>query len=189
MKSRLLDELAWFAYCALFQLEKINVEVNMAYGRFEAQLGRKVFMFTRKMVLPVCWIFFVLIFGLVGGCSKSSDEKAKSDASPKSSSSQHELSSAMTKAKNIFQIRCVTCHGQTGKGDGPAGRALKPRPRSFGDPTWQKEVSDAHIEKIIEQGGAAVGMSPLMPPNPDLVNQPDVVKALRLIVRDFGPKS
>jgi hypothetical protein len=78
------------------------------------------------------------------------------------------------------------CHGPTGKGDGPAGAALSPKPRDLGDPAWQKSVTDEHIEKIILNGGPAVGKSPLMPANPDLSSKPDVIKALRAMVRGFG---
>jgi mono/diheme cytochrome c family protein len=93
---------------------------------------------------------------------------------------------AVQEANKIYQTRCVMCHGADGKGDGPAAAALSPRPRSLGDPGWQQSVDDAHIEKILLSGGAAVGKSPLMPPNPDLSGKPDVLRALRQLVRDFG---
>ncbi|HVM96014.1 MAG TPA: cytochrome c [Candidatus Acidoferrales bacterium] len=95
---------------------------------------------------------------------------------------------AMTEAKDIFANRCATCHGPAGKGDGPAGAALNPKPRDYGDAAWQKSVTDDQIEKIILEGGPAVGKSPLMPPNPDLASKPQVVKGLRSIVRGFGEK-
>lgn len=88
-------------------------------------------------------------------------------------------------ADEIFSQRCVTCHGPRGAGDGPAAAALNPKPRAFGDPNWQKSVTDEHIEKVIAQGGPAVGKSPLMPPNPDLAGKP-VIQALRAKVRSFG---
>ena len=89
-------------------------------------------------------------------------------------------------ARAIFAERCVTCHGTEGKGDGPAGKMLDPKPRSFADAEWQKKTTDEHLRKVIVGGGAAVGMSPLMTPNPDLANQPDVVNGLILIVRKQG---
>ncbi|MBI3784416.1 MAG: c-type cytochrome [Deltaproteobacteria bacterium] len=95
---------------------------------------------------------------------------------------------AMTEAKDIFANRCSTCHGPGGKGDGPAGAALNPKPRDYSDAAWQKTVTDDQIEKIILEGGPAVGKSPLMPPNPDLTAKPQVVKGLRSIVRSFGEK-
>lgn len=93
---------------------------------------------------------------------------------------------ATQEAQEIFKSRCVTCHGAAGKGDGPASAALTPKPRDLGDAGWQKSVTDAHIEKIILSGGPAVGLSPLMPGNPDLAAKPDVIKALRAMVRGLG---
>ncbi|MFO0723060.1 MAG: cytochrome c [Myxococcota bacterium] len=92
----------------------------------------------------------------------------------------------VAEAAEIFKTRCSTCHGMEGKGDGPASAALNPKPRQFGDKEWQKSVTDEHIEKIIIAGGAAVGKSPLMPPNPDLEGKKDVVAALRAAVRKYG---
>jgi len=95
---------------------------------------------------------------------------------------------AAAEAKEIFSTRCSTCHGPQGKGDGPAGAALNPKPRNLGDAAWQKSVTDDHIEKIIVGGGTAVGKSAMMPPNPDLASKPDVVKALTAQIRGFGGK-
>ena len=33
--------------------------------------------------------------------------------------------------KPIFEKNCVMCHGASGKGDGPAGKMLKPPPGDF----------------------------------------------------------
>lgn len=94
----------------------------------------------------------------------------------------------MKKATEIYTQRCATCHGATGVGDGPAAAALNPKPRNFKDPAWQKSVTDEHIEKIIAQGGPAVGKSPLMPPNPDLANDKAVLAGLRQYIRDLPKK-
>ena len=90
---------------------------------------------------------------------------------------------AQSEARTIFQTRCSPCHGAEGKGDGATARGLNPQPRNFQDPAWQTKVSDTDIERIIELGGAAVGRSPLMPPNPDLTAKPEVIKALRAQIR------
>jgi len=94
--------------------------------------------------------------------------------------------SAAAEATQIFAQRCVTCHGAAGAGDGPASAGLTPRPRNLQDPEWQKAVSDEHIEQIIQYGGAAVGRSPMMPGNPDLMSKPEVVAALRQHVRELA---
>jgi mono/diheme cytochrome c family protein len=93
---------------------------------------------------------------------------------------------AELEAKQIFETRCVTCHGPLGAGDGPASAGLTPPPRNFQDPAWQASVTDAHIEQIVQYGGAAVGRSPAMPANPDLMAKPEVVAALRVHVRELA---
>ena len=92
---------------------------------------------------------------------------------------------AKQKAAEIFSTRCFTCHGEKGAGDGPGSAGLTPPPRNFQDPTWQASVTDEHLTKIIEYGGFAVGKSPAMPGNPDLVSQPEVVNALVALIRSL----
>jgi mono/diheme cytochrome c family protein len=99
---------------------------------------------------------------------------------------QPEMSpSAVAEAEQIFAARCTPCHGASGAGDGPASSGLTPRPRNFHDEDWQTSVSDEHLERIIQYGGAAVGRSPAMPANPDLTSKPEVVAALRAHIRDL----
>jgi mono/diheme cytochrome c family protein len=93
-----------------------------------------------------------------------------------------------TEAKQIFETRCYTCHGMTGMGDGPGSAGLTPKPRNFHDPAWQESVTDDHINKIILYGGSAVGRSPMMPGNPDLIAKSEVVAALVKHVRSLGQK-
>jgi mono/diheme cytochrome c family protein len=91
---------------------------------------------------------------------------------------------SQAQAKEVFSQRCVMCHGDQGKGDGPGGAVLDPKPRNFHDEKWQKSVTDAQIKKAILNGGAAVGKSPLMIANPDI--QPAVADALVKMIRQFG---
>jgi uncharacterized membrane protein len=92
---------------------------------------------------------------------------------------------AAARAKTIYNDRCVICHGPTGGGDGPTGVALTPRPRNFTDAAWQASKTDEAIGKTIVGGGAAVGLSPMMPPNPDLERKPEVLAELVKLVRGF----
>lgn len=95
-------------------------------------------------------------------------------------------SAAAEEAKNIFQMRCVICHGQAGKGDGPGAASLDPRPRDYSDKAWQASVTDEDLKKVIVQGGAALELSPIMPPNPDLGQKPEVLDALIALIRSFA---
>jgi mono/diheme cytochrome c family protein len=91
-------------------------------------------------------------------------------------------------AKKIFEQRCVLCHGAKGLGDGQAAAGLNPKPRNYTDQAWQASVTDEHLDKVILEGGPAVGLSAAMPPNADLADKPEVIAGLRRIVRSFGVK-
>jgi mono/diheme cytochrome c family protein len=93
---------------------------------------------------------------------------------------------AEAEAATIFGTRCAACHGADGKGDGVAAAALNPKPRAYSDKAWQASVDDNHIARVIVEGGAAVGKSPMMAPNPDLKDKPDVVKALVAKIRSYN---
>ncbi len=55
--------------------------------------------------------------------------------------------------KAIYDKNCVACHGASGKGDGPAGKVMKPPPQDFA--TALKPMADADIAKLVKEGGQA----------------------------------
>ncbi len=61
-----------------------------------------------------------------------------------------------------FEQFCAACHGVNGKADGPGAVAMNPKPRNLTDVAWQDKVDDAHIHKVIKEGGASVGLSSTM---------------------------
>ncbi|MDB4958347.1 MAG: hypothetical protein JWO36_5916 [Myxococcales bacterium] len=88
----------------------------------------------------------------------------------------------------MFATVCATCHGSDGTGTGPAAENLNPKPRNYTDPAWQASVTDDDLRKTILLGGQGVGKSPMMPGNPQLKDQPEVLDGLVQIVRGFGRK-
>ncbi len=77
--------------------------------------------------------------------------------------------------KATFELNCVSCHGVSGKGDGPVGAVLQPPPRDFSQGDFKfdtdgdgKPGTDADLKAVIAQGAAAFGGSPLMAPWPTL---------------------
>jgi mono/diheme cytochrome c family protein len=141
-----------------------------------------------------------LAAGLALACGPGSDETSPSAAEPTgepaaqpappaqmapAAAAGAAADAARAEAEQIFATRCFTCHGVSGAGNGPASAGLTPPPRNFQDPAWQDSVSDEHIRQIIQYGGAAVGKSPAMPANPDLMSKPEVVDALRRHIRNL----
>lgn len=137
--------------------------------------------------IPTFVLAVAFAMAIAAGCGKSGGE----GGAPAASASAGAAGAAPTaqekkEAEQIFESRCVTCHGKLGHGDGPGSAALDPKPRNFGDKSWQDSVTNEHIEKIIVFGGAAVGKSPTMPGNPDLSSKAGVVTALRQHIRKLG---
>lgn len=146
-------------------------------------------------IKTVSSLVVLLAVAMVWGCSSddSAGGKAKAGKSAKAKAKASKTESAsgipaaaVAEADSVYSTRCATCHGATGRGDGPGAANLNPKPRDYSDQAWQKTVTDEDIEKTIVYGGAAVGKSPLMVANPDLAGKTDVVKALREKVRAFA---
>jgi len=65
-----------------------------------------------------------------------------------------------SKGKDLYDSRCAFCHGSGGKGDGPAGAALQPRPTNFTDPGFWKTTSNEMVRLIVVNGKPGTAMVP-----------------------------
>jgi mono/diheme cytochrome c family protein len=63
------------------------------------------------------------------------------------------------RGKALYEKYCVACHGPQGKGDGPAGRMLKPPAADFTSAASKKK-SEADLTQIIENGKPGTAMGP-----------------------------
>jgi mono/diheme cytochrome c family protein len=64
--------------------------------------------------------------------------------------------------RRLFVQYCVTCHGDSARGDGQNASNLIPAPP---DMTTSKDLLDrVLVRRIIAEGSAAIGRSPLSPP-------------------------
>lgn len=87
-------------------------------------------------------------------------------------------------AGTIYHNLCVTCHGATGNGDGPAAAVLTPKPKDFQDCGAMSKIADERLFNAIKGGGQSVGLSPLMPAWSASVTDPQI-HALVTYIRDF----
>ena len=90
----------------------------------------------------------------------------------------------LSEGKKLFETRCFVCHGREGKGDGPSATGLAEKPQDLTDPNWQKSNTDDLIGTVIKEGGAAIGKTGAMPPNPDLTKEQ--IQSLVAFVRSLG---
>jgi mono/diheme cytochrome c family protein len=65
--------------------------------------------------------------------------------------------------KKLYLTYCSSCHGEQGRGDGPAARSLPVKPADHTDGKVMNQFSDNFLREIISKGGTAVGKSPMMP--------------------------
>lgn len=61
--------------------------------------------------------------------------------------------------KALYATHCASCHGDAGKGDGPAGKGLNPPAADFTDAFHARFYSDAGRVRIIEKGSPNTAMA------------------------------
>ena len=93
--------------------------------------------------------------------------------------------------QEIYEQYCALCHGPEGKGDGSLSANLDPKPRDHTDGAYMNALNDAHLLNVIGAGGAAAGLSPIMPAWKDILSAQqiqDVVAFVRtLAVPPYTP--
>ncbi len=90
-------------------------------------------------------------------------------------------------AKDNFKELCVKCHGENGKGDGPAASTLETKPGDLTDCARMSRLSDEMMFKVIRDGGPAAGLSRAMSRFGDGLED-DEIKQMVLFVRTFCKK-
>lgn len=71
-------------------------------------------------------------------------------------------SAVLGKGKDLYNINCSSCHGETGLGNGPAGLTLNPPPRNFVDPSkqvWKNGPKISNMFVTLQDGIPNTGMS------------------------------
>ena len=96
--------------------------------------------------------------------SPAADSSAPAKAAP---AAAQVTPATLEKGRGIYKAKCAACHGESGRGDGPAAGVMKPAPRDHTDRAYMSTLSDDDLAKVIQMGGAIKG-KPLMPSSPDL---------------------
>ncbi len=121
--------------------------------------------------------YFLLTFTAVAIAATACGKKPEGEAAP--------AATAAISGETAYNEKgCVTCHGAQGKGDGPVGAALKPKPRNFADAKWKNGTDLASVVKSIETGIPGSGMAPYKG-----VLSDEEIKAVAEHVRKLGNKN
>ena len=125
------------------------------------------------LVAAAVWI------GALSGCGKKANESANTAApttTPTESTATASSSDtsggggpvSLAMGDQIVKERCVLCHGESGKGDGPGGAALNPKPRNWTDHAYMGTRTDDQLYDVIFNGKGAMpawGKQGILKPN------------------------
>ncbi len=92
---------------------------------------------------------------------------------------------SMAGAKFFKSLRCASCHGKDGKGQGPAAKAMKLKASDWTDKAVMEKMTDDFLKDIIAKGGKAVNKSTRMPGYSKKLKPADVVDLVAYI-RSFS---
>ena len=107
-------------------------------------------------------------FGLAAACAPGpGTETAASGASGPAAKASAPSAAMLERGRASYVKNCAACHGEGGRGDGPAAGVMKPPPRDHTDAAYMSTLSDKDIADIIRMGGALKG-KPLMPGAPQI---------------------
>lgn len=138
-------------------------------------------------------LFSVILLTLLTACGGSESKQSTSNDAQPTATAAADTATAATASqaaagdaahgKELYSQNCITCHGPSGKGDGPGSGALNPKPRDFTNVAYMDKLTDGDIRNTIKYGGAIKGM-PQMPSNPQY-NDADLA-SLVAYVRTFS---
>jgi high-affinity iron transporter len=123
-----------------------------------------IYLFASLLLVTVAW----------WGCGGGTTEEAVGEAEHAAGEAMEEAAGGADEAvtevslaagEAVYKARCAMCHGESGKGDGPAGRALDPAPRDHTDAEYMNTLTDEQIKTQIWEGKGA------MPPHRDLITE------------------
>jgi mono/diheme cytochrome c family protein len=58
----------------------------------------------------------------------------------------------LANAKKIYVDKCLKCHGEKGKGDGPKAWDLSKKPADYTDKEKMSKFTDADLRKVVKEG-------------------------------------
>lgn len=135
-----------------------------------------------NMKAMMWWVAVSVLAFSVGSVAVGDDFKAPAEAA-KVENPVPKTKENLARARLIYLKRCMSCHGITGKGDGPEAAGLDPAPGDFTNAKEMNAQTDGDLFWKISNGkGKMKPYSELVPANPeqdrwDLVN----------FIRTFAP--
>ena len=91
-------------------------------------------------------ISVLLLVGLIGTAATGTDQPWRApDDAKKMKNPVTPTSQGLMVASELYEQKCVLCHGETGGGDGPVAQSLQQKPADFTDTRKMKDVTDGEL--------------------------------------------
>ena len=58
----------------------------------------------------------------------------------------------LAKGKKVYTDKCLKCHGEKGRGDGPRAYDLSKKPADYTDKEKMSKFTDADLKKVVHEG-------------------------------------
>jgi mono/diheme cytochrome c family protein len=117
-------------------------------------------------------LFIMLSFFLFGFIGLQKDIWKAPEEAKKLKNPTVNIESSIQSGKKLYRSRCAVCHGKTGLGDGPGGKALVPQPESLKTPLVQNQTDGEIFWKISNGRNDMIKWEPILTEQQrwDLVN-------------------
>ena len=111
-----------------------------------------------------------------GGVAVAGEQPWTAPASEKGKKNPVARQAGVQAGQKVFEVNCSLCHGPAGKGDGPAGMALNPKPKDLSSKEVQAQTDGELFWKISTGRGAMPSWQTL--PEKDRWSVVDYIRAL-----------
>jgi len=135
-----------------------------------------------KLLITMLFLFAgTLIFSMITGFKSLQDKKPWTvpDKYLKMANPNATNAESIKGGKEVWVKHCQSCHGKSGKGDGPKAAQLKTEPGNFSLPATQKQSDGSLFYKISEGRDDMPSFKKKIPDAADIWNLVNYMRTLK----------
>lgn len=120
-------------------------------------------------MMLVVLVFSALVLSACGGSSAADTPNIPAEYAGKTNPLGSDAAAA---GQAIYVVQCASCHGESGKGDGPAGKALTPPAANLVESN--AKFGDDYMYYRIAEGGTMDPYNSSMPPFKNVLSEDEI---------------